>query len=157
MTDIPPPMPRRISTSRRERFSVPFKDVSVCEWIDAQENLSASLRFVIREHIRENRGIIDPLCDPVTLPRKHRKSLEPTDEMQSYPATQLVQHDPGDDDSGDEVIGARPEPMSSPIGYDMSRAAGRYVETLDEAPPISDGADDDDFDGDVNDALAAMR
>lgn len=46
---------------RRLRFSVPNADVSVIEWIDAQANLSASIRELIKDSIRRN-GIMDATC-----------------------------------------------------------------------------------------------
>lgn len=48
----------------RYRFSVPLEDTSVREWIDAQANLSHSLRTLIRDSIRKH-GMMDATCLPV--------------------------------------------------------------------------------------------
>lgn len=48
----------------RYRFSVPKADESVNSWIDAQGNLSHSIRTLIKEHIKKH-GIMDATCTPV--------------------------------------------------------------------------------------------
>lgn len=56
----------------RPRLTVPLADVSVVEWIEAQENLSVSFRLLVRDWIRRN-GMTDPACHPVAqLPRRGR-------------------------------------------------------------------------------------
>lgn len=52
---------------KRLRFSVPFADVSVLEWIELQGNLSYSIRALIKAYIKEH-GMTDPTCDLVTEP-----------------------------------------------------------------------------------------
>lgn len=49
---------------RRLRWSVPAADVSVNQWLDLQENISGSLRLLIRESI-ERDGYIDVVNKPV--------------------------------------------------------------------------------------------
>ncbi len=49
---------------KRYRFSVPNADESVNQWIDAQGNLSHSLRELIKDYIRKY-GITDATCMPV--------------------------------------------------------------------------------------------
>lgn len=57
---------------RKVRWTVPGADVSVIEWLDAQENVSQSLRLLIRESIQRD-GFIDVVYKPVEqLPRKGR-------------------------------------------------------------------------------------
>lgn len=58
--------------SSRYRFTVPPADTSVQQWIETQDNLSASLRTIIRESI-ERDGYVDATCKPVEqLPRRGR-------------------------------------------------------------------------------------
>lgn len=52
---------------KRLRFSVPFADVSVLEWIELQGNLSYSIRALIKAYIKEH-GMTDPTCDLVAEP-----------------------------------------------------------------------------------------
>lgn len=49
---------------KRYRFSVPNADESVTEWIEAQSNLSFSIRVLIRDFIRVH-GKVDATCAPV--------------------------------------------------------------------------------------------
>ena len=58
--------------SKRYRFSVPGADDSSQRWLDEQQNLSLSLRYLVRAHIaREGYG--DVFCKPVEqLPRRGR-------------------------------------------------------------------------------------
>lgn len=66
-------------TSTRLRFSVPAADVAVLEWCDAQDNLSYSLRTVIREYI-ERHGFVDATCHPVSQqPRRGRPPASGSD------------------------------------------------------------------------------
>ena len=56
----------------RHRFTVPAADVSTVEWIAQQENLSYSLRALVRDYI-EHHGYTDPHNRPVRqLPRRGR-------------------------------------------------------------------------------------
>lgn len=60
------------SVSKRYRFSVPNEDESTQRWLDAQQNLSLSLRLIVRKQI-EREGYIDVACRPVEqLPRRGR-------------------------------------------------------------------------------------
>lgn len=60
------------SVSKRYRFSVPNEDESTQRWLDAQQNLSLSLRLIVRRQI-EREGYIDVACRPVEqLPRRGR-------------------------------------------------------------------------------------
>lgn len=45
---------------RRIRLTVPPRDVTVNEWLDEQDNSSASVRHLIREYVKSN-GVTDPL------------------------------------------------------------------------------------------------
>ena len=49
---------------KRYRFSVPNADISVTQWIEAQSNLSYSIRELIKTAIRCN-GFTDVSCYPV--------------------------------------------------------------------------------------------
>lgn len=60
------------SVSKRYRFSVPNEDESTQRWLDAQQNLSLSLRQIVRRQI-EREGYVDVACRPVEqLPRRGR-------------------------------------------------------------------------------------
>lgn len=61
---------------RRMRWSVPAADVSTNRWLDAQDDVSASLKELIRESIRRD-GYVDAANAPVEqLPRRGRPPLE---------------------------------------------------------------------------------
>lgn len=49
---------------RRIRITVPEADVSTIEWLDAQDNVSVSVRTIIHEYI-EREGFTDPHNRPV--------------------------------------------------------------------------------------------
>lgn len=59
---------------RRLRWSVPAADVSVNQWLDLQENISGSLRLLIRESI-ERDGYIDVVNKPVEQLLRHGQAL----------------------------------------------------------------------------------
>ena len=66
----------RRHNSLRKRVSVPRADVSTLEWMDAQENISFSVRALIHDYI-EHEGYSDPTARPVTqLPRRGRPPRE---------------------------------------------------------------------------------
>lgn len=48
----------------RYRLNVPENDVSVVKWIQEQNNVSISIRQIIREYIAKN-GYGDTLCTPI--------------------------------------------------------------------------------------------
>ncbi|PUB32529.1 hypothetical protein C8K30_1011055 [Promicromonospora sp. AC04] len=57
---------------RKVRWTVPAVDTSVIAWLDAQENISQSVRLLIREAIQRD-GYIDVVYKPVEqLPRRDR-------------------------------------------------------------------------------------
>lgn len=56
----------------RTRLSVPAADESTIRWLAQQDNISASVRYLVREHIKRE-GYTDPTCTPVTRqPRRGR-------------------------------------------------------------------------------------
>ncbi|QNE18122.1 hypothetical protein F1D05_09760 [Kribbella qitaiheensis] len=55
---------------RRLRWSVPAADVSVNEWLDIQENISSSLRLLIRQSIGRE-GYTDVVNKPVDHVPRH--------------------------------------------------------------------------------------
>lgn len=76
---------------RRLRWSVPRADVSSNDWLDMQEDISVSLRLLIRESIERN-GFVDVMNRPVEqLPRRGRP-----------PQNQSYDDAVGADDGGDE-------------------------------------------------------
>ena len=70
---------------KRLRFSVPFADVSVLEWIELQGNLSYSIRALIKAYIKEH-GMTDPTCDLVAEPggRVGRPTLQEAKQKAAY-------------------------------------------------------------------------
>lgn len=51
---------------RYVKLSVPLQDELVLTWLRSQENMSLSLRLLIKEHVRKHGGAIyDVTCDPV--------------------------------------------------------------------------------------------
>lgn len=66
---------------KRFRFSVPNADESVLEWINAQANLSYSLRYIIKESISKN-GISDATCGRVEKDRRGRPTKAQQEAMQ---------------------------------------------------------------------------
>ena len=51
---------------RYVKLSVPLQDELVLTWLKSQENMSLSLRLLIKEHVRRHGGAIyDVTCDPV--------------------------------------------------------------------------------------------
>lgn len=48
----------------RLRLSIPKADVSTIAWLESQNSVSTSLRYIIREEIQKH-GIIDVMCAPV--------------------------------------------------------------------------------------------
>lgn len=85
-----------VAEPRRLRWSVPAADVSVNQWLDGQENISSSLRLLIRESI-EREGYIDVVNKPVEqLPRRGRPPQGEAEEaVQSRPSQAEYTSPPG--------------------------------------------------------------
>ena len=67
-----PSPPSEPEPPHRTRLSVPAADVSTIRWLGAQDNVSASIRALIRQHIAIE-GYTDPTCSPVEQqPRRGR-------------------------------------------------------------------------------------
>lgn len=61
---------------KRFRITVPAEDVSVLEWITVQQNVSYSIRQLIRDYIQKE-GMTDATCHVVRqLPRRGRPPKE---------------------------------------------------------------------------------
>lgn len=114
---------------RKVRWTVPAVDTSVIEWLDHQENISHSLRLLIRESIQRD-GYIDVFYKPVDqLPRRGRPPLEITEQREDdeaagerHPAARPVQSQPQPvvTDQADSVVEktapeAQPEPVPAPV------------------------------------------
>lgn len=116
---------------RKVRWTVPAADTSVIEWLDQQENISQSLRLLIRESIQRD-GYIDVFYKPVDqLPRRGRPPLEITDQSEDdeattdrQPAARPVQPQPQPvvSDQADAVVEktapapvTQPEPVPAPV------------------------------------------
>ena len=66
--------------SSQYRFSCPDNDIQVLDWLDEQRNVSASIRFVIKDFIARH-GMADAMClpfiaDDTALPAKPKKVKE---------------------------------------------------------------------------------
>lgn len=69
----------------RYRLKVPESDASVIAWMDAQSELSISLRLLIKEDIIRN-GFTDVTCRPVgQLPKRGRPSNAEVELRESVP------------------------------------------------------------------------
>ena len=69
----------------RYRLKVPESDASVIAWMDAQSELSISLRLLIKEDIIRN-GFTDVTCRPVgQLPKRGRPSNAEVEFRESVP------------------------------------------------------------------------
>ncbi|MCX5103516.1 hypothetical protein [Streptomyces sp. NBC_00439] len=112
-------MAKQSGEPRKVRWTVPAVDTSVIEWLDEQENISQSLRLLIRESIQRD-GYIDVVYKPVDqLPRRGRPPLESTgqhddeeSEVDRRPAVRSVQPRSAatdDSDSDSDVDMASPE------------------------------------------------
>ncbi|MDO0916558.1 hypothetical protein QQM39_38780 [Streptomyces sp. DT2A-34] len=110
---------------------MPAADTSVIEWLDQQENISQSLRLLIRESIQRD-GYVDVYYKPVEqLPRRGRPPLESTEQHEDdeattdrRPAARPVQPQPQPvvTDQADAVVEktapapvAQPEPVPAPV------------------------------------------
>ncbi|WP_093802242.1 hypothetical protein [Streptomyces sp. Wb2n-11] len=111
---------------RKVRWTVPAADTSVIEWLDQQENISQSLRLLIRESIQRD-GYVDVYYKPVEqLPRRGRPPLESTEQREDdeavterRPAARPVQPQPAVADEAevgtDAVVEtAAPAPEAQP-------------------------------------------
>ncbi|MEU8438143.1 hypothetical protein AB0F18_35670 [Streptomyces sp. NPDC029216] len=122
-------MANRPSEPRKVRWTVPAADTSVIEWLDQQENISQSLRLLIRESIQRD-GYVDVYYKPVEqLPRRGRPPLESTEQREDdgavterRPAAMPVRPQPVVADQADAVVEktapapvARPEPVPTPV------------------------------------------
>ncbi|MFJ6484226.1 MULTISPECIES: hypothetical protein [unclassified Streptomyces] len=122
-------MANQPSEPRKVRWTVPAADTSVIEWLAQQENISQSLRLLIRESIQRD-GYVDVYYKPVEqLPRRGRPPLESAEQREDdevvterRPAAMPVQPRPVVADQADAVVEktapaplAQPEPVATPV------------------------------------------
>ena len=101
------------SVSKRYRFSVPNEDESTQRWLDAQQNLSLSLRLIVRKQI-EREGYIDVACRPVEqLPRRGRPPGSVSEADPAELDSESVQEQPSQ--------AREPEPEPVPAASDPQR------------------------------------
>ncbi|MFH7596054.1 hypothetical protein WDV06_13255 [Streptomyces racemochromogenes] len=104
---------------------MPAADTSVIEWLDQQENISQSLRLLIRESIQRD-GYVDVYYKPVEqLPRRGRPPLESTEQREDDEA--VTERRPA------AVPGRRPQPAVS----DQADAVVEKTATAPVAQPDS--------------------
>lgn len=83
----------RKSPPDRYRFAVPKADEEVIAWLGAQENMSVSIRYIIKQYIKEH-GITDAFC--TTVPQapaepQPAKRGRPPKNRQPQAAAQMAQ------------------------------------------------------------------
>lgn len=112
---VTPKQPHKTPPTRY-RLSVPVADEAVNEWLGFQDNMSASVRAVIREHIERN-GLVDPTCRPVSQQaRRGRPPASETDpDAIDFSASQGSQEGPQDDDE-------------TGLGMKLAQVTGRAAE-----------------------------
>lgn len=109
------PQKERKAAPLRYRLAVPVADEAVNRWLGMQDNVSASLRTVVREWIERN-GFEDATCKPVTqLPRRGRP-----------PGSSAERGDQDDEIEFDEPSG--PDQEIEGLGYEIAQATGRSSE-----------------------------
>lgn len=86
----------------RRRIRVPAKDRTVNAWMDDQDDLSASLRLVVRDYIRRN-GMGDVMCQPVVQEPRRGRPPKIEDEADAGVAQDQVQDSDDDEETVDEV------------------------------------------------------
>lgn len=121
------------TTARKVRWTVPAPDLSVKAWLDAQSNLSESLRLLVRDRI-ERDGYIDVAYRPIrqlprrgrppaTVEREEREEQQPSPPPQARAARVDLVHtgpaardhsDQVDQDSEDEQTGPEVVPATTP-------------------------------------------
>ena len=81
-------MPRKISADKvRFSISVPAADTSVLEWLKAQDNMSLSLRILVKREIAAH-GMTDVLChEPVQGTRRTRPAEQAAPKAQAKQET----------------------------------------------------------------------
>lgn len=107
----------------RYRLSVPVADEAVNEWLTIQDNLSASVRAVIREHIERN-GFVDPTCRPVV--QQTRRGRPPASEEDGSQRSE--QSGDIDFDGIQQPQGGHQEPDELGLGMKLAHASGRAAE-----------------------------
>ena len=75
------------------KLSVPVADTSVMAWLERQDDMSASIRFLIRNEIERN-GLEDVFCREV-IPQS--KKGRPSNAELQYRAEQEQEHEEHDD------------------------------------------------------------
>ncbi|MDH2390043.1 hypothetical protein QCN29_14835 [Streptomyces sp. HNM0663] len=133
---------------RKVRWTVPAADTSVIEWLDQQENISQSLRLLIRESIQRD-GYVDVYYKPVEqLPRRGRPPLESIEQREDdetvterRPAARPIQPQPAVADEAEidpaaavektaPAPVAQPEPVPAPV-----ETAEKPAASAPSAPP----------------------
>lgn len=68
-------MARAPIPSRRFRISVPEKDEDVIAWFEEQEEISASIRVLVKNFVKKE-GVVDVMCRSVDGPRQEVRQQE---------------------------------------------------------------------------------
>lgn len=119
------------ASTRKVQITVPFADVSVIEWLDAQYSTAESVRRLIRESVARE-GFVDVANRPVT-PRAHPAPVTP--DVPLDPST--VSDAPLDTSIPDIADDPDDDPVSAP-----EPAAQKTRRSTPEATAASNTIDD---------------
>lgn len=87
---------------KRIRLSIPYDDVDVMEWVSNQQNLSQSVRLLIKDFVREN-GLKDAMCVSV-LPEGDVRPVKTQVKRVRSTASKKVVEKPSDDTLGKTLV-----------------------------------------------------
>ena len=84
---------------KRIRLSIPYDDVDVMEWVNNQQNLSQSVRLLIKDFVREN-----GLKDVSVLPEGDVRSIKVQTKKPRTATPKKVVEKPSDDTLGKTLV-----------------------------------------------------
>ena len=102
----------RKSVSKRVQVAIPVDDLVTQSWLNAQNNMSFSIRYLIREHVRETGEYIDvmsvglPDVETPPLPRNVVKEFSKTASKESV--------EPKLQETKTEKVENKPKPKATP-------------------------------------------
>ena len=139
----------------RHRFTVPNEDTTVIDFINAQSNLSMSLRMLIRRYVEKD-GYTDVTCARVEqLPKRGRppkaqaEEYDDEDMMPSVPVKAKAEAEPdmqasvmAEEELQEEPVAPADDPLASLAGDDAQTSKAKPKKTPASKAPV---ADDDGF------------
>jgi hypothetical protein len=130
-------MPKLATDGKRYRFTVPFADEAVQEWLNAQLNISNSIRILIRDEIQKN-GYVDASCRPVGQMGKRGRPSNAEIEMRQS----VVEKSENVVDFSDKSDVKETEPVKSEKSVRKSRE-NRVVKAVE---PVNQDVESEGFD-----------